>query len=201
MIALNEPDGATPLGPDEKAGLKFSHVTTREELNELEHANIMNGLAWLESLARLSTNDILSLEFVEVLHQQLFGDVWQWAGSYRLRELNIGCDPIQITTQLHNLLEDTKCWIEFNHFSALELSARFQHQLVKIHPFPNGNGRHSRIMTDCIRTMLLNQPPLIWSAGDLDKQSEERSEYIASLREADKNDYQAFITYLESKGN
>lgn len=35
-----EPDGATPLDPDEREGLRFRHVRTRGELNELEQANI-----------------------------------------------------------------------------------------------------------------------------------------------------------------
>lgn len=37
---LTEPEGATPLDPDECEGLKFRHITTREELDELEQANI-----------------------------------------------------------------------------------------------------------------------------------------------------------------
>lgn len=35
-MILDEPEGATPLDPDEIAGLKFAHVTTRGELDELE---------------------------------------------------------------------------------------------------------------------------------------------------------------------
>ncbi|EPI2027306.1 mobile mystery protein B, partial [Vibrio vulnificus] len=133
--------------------------------------------------------------------QRLFGDVWEWAGSYRHRELNIGVDPLSIRPDLHNLLEDIKCWIEFEHYDSLELSARIQHRLVKIHPFPNGNGRHSRVVTDYIRMVLLKQKPLVWSNTDLDKQSQERGEYIASLRQADAGDYAPLIQYLQAKGN
>lgn len=201
MTVFTEPEGATPLGPDERAGLLFTHIETREELNQLENTNITQGLTWLSSLSSVSMNDLTSLQFVEELHRRLFGDVWGWAGEPRSRELNIGCDPYHIRPNLVNLLEDIKCWIEFEHFSPLELSARIQHCLVKIHPFPNGNGRHSRIFTDCVRVMLLGLKPLKWSDGNLDKQNEERKHYIASLRQADRGDYGPFVDYLRSKGN
>lgn len=201
MTIFDEPLGATPLGPDETAGLLMDHVETRDELNELENANILQGLHWLGALPKQTVDELLSMKFVEALHQRLFGEVWAWAGSYRHRELNIGCDPFQIRPNLYNLLEDMKCWIEFNHYDSLELSARIQHQMVKIHPFPNGNGRHSRIFTDCVRIMLLGQSPLIWSKGNLDNQTEERSQYISALRQADIGDYAPLIEYLRSRGN
>lgn len=201
MEIFDEPLNATPLGPDEKDGLLMDHIETREELNELENINILQGLNWLSTLPEQTIDDLLSMVFVEELHRRLFGEIWDWAGSYRIRELNIGCDPFQIRPNLHNLLEDIKCWIEFEHYSSLELSARVQHKLVKIHPFPNGNGRHSRILTDCIRIMLLGKPPLIWSQGDLNNQTAERNQYISALRHADMGDYSPFIHYLRSKGN
>ncbi|GIB82249.1 mobile mystery protein B [Vibrio cholerae] len=201
MNIFDEPNGATPLGPDERAGLLMGHVETRDELNELENANILQGLGWLGALSDKTADDLLTMEFVEELHRRMFGEIWGWAGTYRIRELNIGCDPFQIRPKLYNLLEDIKCWIEFEHYDSLELSARIQHQLVKIHPFPNGNGRHSRILTDCIRVMLLNKPPINWSEGCLDNQTEERHQYISSLQKADQGDYEPLINYLRLRGN
>ncbi len=201
MTIFDEPNGATPLGPDEKAGLLMDHVETRDELNELENANILQGLGWLGTLPNQTADHLLSLAFVEELHNRLLGEVWGWAGSYRTRELNIGCDPFQIRPNLHNLLENIKCWIEFGHYDSLELSARIQHQLVKIHPFPNGNGRHSRIFTDGVRVMLLGKAPLTWSESNLDNQTKERNQYISALRQADRGDYEPLIEYLRSRGN
>jgi Fic-DOC domain mobile mystery protein B len=145
--------------------------------------------------------EVISMQFVEELHKRLFGDVWMWAGLYRVRELNIGVAPHSIRQDLYNLLGDIKCWIEFKHYDSLELSARIQHRLVKVYPFTNGNGRHSRIMTDYIRIVLLNEKPLKWSDTDLERQTQERTQYFASLREADKGEYAPFIAYLKSKGN
>ena len=84
MTIYTEPEGSTPLGPDEKAGLLMTHIDTRDELNELENTNILQGLGWLSRLPSPSMDELLSLEFVEELHKRLFGDVWAWAGSYRL---------------------------------------------------------------------------------------------------------------------
>jgi hypothetical protein len=41
---LIDRDGATPLDEDQLQGLKFTHVTTMGELDELEDLNIQNGL-------------------------------------------------------------------------------------------------------------------------------------------------------------
>ncbi|ABN61095.1 mobile mystery protein B [Shewanella baltica] len=200
-MIIDEPEGATPLDPDDMEGLKHPHVTTREQLNELEQSNILAGQQWVSGISGLTLDSIFSVEFVFALHQNLFGDVWAWAGTSRKKELNIGCDPSLIRHNLYNFLEDAKYWVTFKHFSHLELSARIQHKLVEIHPFPNGNGRHSRIFTDVVRIVLLEEPPLNWAEGNLERVSEERKAYISCLKEADKGDFAPFVKYLENLGN
>lgn len=41
------PDGATPLDPDEAAGLIPKHITLQSELNTWEAANILEGERWV----------------------------------------------------------------------------------------------------------------------------------------------------------
>lgn len=77
---FQEPDGATALDPDEITGLKFKHISTRGELNELEQANIQQGLIWLQRRRR---GDILTDVIIKRLHKRLFGDVCAWSGDYR----------------------------------------------------------------------------------------------------------------------
>ncbi|MCE2711515.1 MAG: Fic family protein [Cryomorphaceae bacterium] len=48
------------------------------------------------------------------------------------------------------LLDDAKFWYDNNTYSPDEMAVRFKHELVSIHCFPNGNGRHSRLMADLI---------------------------------------------------
>jgi Fic-DOC domain mobile mystery protein B len=155
-IIGEEPDGATPLGPDDIEGLKFKHITTRDELNELEQANIETGILWL---GRRRKADVLTQSFITNLHRHLFGDVWDWAGQFRKRETNIGVDPLQISVQLQMLLDDARFWAENKTYSPLEAGARFHHRLVKIHPFRNGNGRHARIAADTYLAERLGHAP------------------------------------------
>ena len=107
-VVMEYPDGATPLDPNELGGLKFKHITTREELDELEQANIESGLRWL---AR-HKGEVLTDDFAITLHKRLFGDVWDWAGSFRRTGKNIGIDPIHIGVQLRSLMDDARFWAE-----------------------------------------------------------------------------------------
>jgi fido (protein-threonine AMPylation protein) len=59
------------------------------------------------------------------------------------------------------LLDDTKYWIENDTYPWKELAARFHHRLVQIHAFPNGNGRHARLMTE-ILLQQHDQPTTTW---------------------------------------
>jgi Fic-DOC domain mobile mystery protein B len=198
---IENPEGATPLTPDDMLSLKHKHIDTREQLNELEAANILQGQMWAGQLKNPTPENIFDRIFVADLHKALFGEVWEWAGTFRLRELNIGVEPRNISVDLHNFLEDAKCWIEFKHYDNLEVSARIQHRLVQIHPFVNGNGRHSRIFTDIVRVYLLNEKPMKWANAKLENMTEERSSYIYSLRKADEGDFSEFIEYLKHLGN
>ena len=80
-----EPYGATPLEPDEREGLLFPHIDTRGELDQMEHVNIQQGLAWLKR-KQTSCDQLLSDHFARELHKQLFSNVWKWAGQYHLTE-------------------------------------------------------------------------------------------------------------------
>lgn len=193
-MTFEEPEGATPLDPDERQGLKFPHITTRGELDELEQSNIEQGLAWI---ARRRRSNIFDDAFVRTLHKRLFGDVWTWAGEYRLTEKNIGIDPIQISVQLRMLLDDARYWAENGVYPPLEAAARFHHRMVQIHPFPNGNGRHARIAADIMLEEVYGHPPVEWASGfDLQADNERRNAYIAALRAADGGDFSPLLAFV-----
>ena len=196
-MTFEEPEGATPLDPDEKQGLKFGHVTTRGELDELEQANIEQGLAWI---SRRRGGSIFDDAFIRTLHKKLFGDVWTWAGAYRLTEKNIGIDPFQISVQLRVLLGDARYQAEHTVFPPLEAAARFHHRMVQIHPFPNGNGRHARIAADILLEEVYHHPPVEWASGyDLQADNERRNAYIAALRAADSGDLSLLLAFVRAR--
>jgi len=191
---FDSPKGATPLDPDELEGLKLSHIQTREELDQVEQANIQEGLNWLSRQRKYTK--FLNEAFVRELHKQLFGQVWAWAGQFRQSEKNIGIDPLYISVQLHDLLADAQVWIDQGTYSREEFAARFHHRLVKIHPFPNGNGRHARIMTDVLLEKMMDAAPINWGGNSLVADGEHRQMYIAALQAADKHDYEPLIDFV-----
>jgi Fic-DOC domain mobile mystery protein B len=190
---LEYPEGATPLDPDEMEGLKFKHVTTRGELDELEQINIQAGLLWL---ARQRRKDVLSDNFAVTLHKRLFGDVWSWAGTFRKTGKNIGIDPLHIGVELRKLMDDARYWAERGTYNPAEAALRLHHRMVFIHPFPNGNGRHARIMADTVLTRVYGAEPIDWAGGrDLQQMSDRRTAYIAALRAADKGDLAPLLAF------
>ena len=196
-MTFEEPDGATPLEPDELEGLKFPHVTTRGELDELEQANIEQGLAWI---SRRRGGSVFDDGFIRTLHKRLFGDVWSWAGDYRQTEKNIGIDPIHIAVQLRMLLDDARYWAQNDTYPPLEAAARFHHRMVQIHPFANGNGRHARIATDIMLEDIYKHPPIAWASGfDLQADNERRDAYIVALRAADAGDIDPLLSFVGAR--
>lgn len=198
---FEEPEGATPLDPDERNGLKHTHISTRGELNALEQANIEEALLWLP---RRRKGDILDTQFVRELHRRLFGEVWRWAGSIRVREKNIGVAPFQISTQLRILLDDARYWAENGTYEPLEAAARFHHRMVQVHPFPNGNGRHARIAADIYLTDYYDHAEISWADGtDLSLASRQRGEYLSALRQADAENYDPLLKFvgINAQGN
>ena len=188
------PEGATPLDPDEAEGLLHGHVTMRGELDELEQLNIAQGLMWM--LARPHF-DILEHGNIEELHSRLFGEVWAWAGTYRRTEKTIGVDPVTISVDLRDLLDDARYWAKNKTYAPLEAAARFHHRLVQIHPFPNGNGRHARISADAYLSTYFEHDAVDWNAGQtLINNSERRNTYIAALRLADGHDFRALFDFV-----
>ncbi len=195
MDIFETDDNSTPLTAEEKDGLKLKWITLRSELNEAEARNIAQAQIWLMSN---KNKDIYSDTFLRELHKKMFGDVWKWAGTYRTSERNIGVVPYQIPMKLMQLFDDMKFWIENKTYSNHEIAVRVHHKLVQIHPFPNGNGRVSRLMADQVLEKL-EGTKLYWGNTNLVNVSEVRSAYIAALKEADEGDYSALIEFTQNK--
>jgi Fic-DOC domain mobile mystery protein B len=189
------PDGATPIDEDEKEGLLIPHITTMEELNEWEQRNITDAYSWLDRTRR---KDYLTETFIRTLHEKMFGKVWAWAGDYRQTDKNIGVDWTQIPIHFRQLLDDIRYWIDHDTFSPDEIATRFHHRLVQIHLFPNGNGRHARVMTDVLLEKLLDQEPFSWGSGNLVKEGDIRERYIQALKSADEHDYRPLLEFVRS---
>jgi Fic-DOC domain mobile mystery protein B len=189
-----QPDDATPLDAEEREGLLQTWITTRADLNEAEQANIDEAVAWTE---RRRDAELLTEGFVFELHKRMFGDAWSWAGSTRKTGKNIGIDPVHIHVQLDGLLRDARYWMDHGSFPPDEIAIRMHHGLVAIHPFPNGNGRHARLMADLL-IVQLGGTPFSWDGGTLRDIGTLRAEYIAALRAADQHDFAPLLAFARS---
>jgi len=187
--------GATPLDPDESAGLVPGHIATREQLDEWEAENILAGERW--AAGALKRREILDDAFLRELHRQMFERTWKWTGSYRASEKNIGIAPERVAEEVRKLLEDTKAQLAGKVAPTDEVAARFHHRLVSIHPFPNGNGRHARLLTDLLLAAN-GAEPFTWGRGDLEHAGEARERYLAALRAADARDFAPLLAFVRS---
>jgi len=196
-LDLNYIDGQTPIDEDEKNGLRISSITFREELDEFEQLNIEKAVDW--TLRRKFKQDyILTEQFVKVLHFKMYEDVWQWAGKFRTSNKNIGVDWQLISVSLRQLLDDCTFWIENKTYPEDEIALRFSHRIVSIHCFPNGNGRHSRLIADVMINHIFNKPVFTWGSADLVRKSEARKRYIHSIQEADKGNILPLLAFARS---
>lgn len=192
------PPGATPLNPNEIAGLKLSYISTQRELNAAEQDNILRGEQWAFSKKR---KEFLTEKFMRDLHRELFGHVWKWAGNYRSTDKSIGVAWYHIPAEINKLIADVGYWITYETYPLDEIAARFHHRLVWIHPFPNGNGRWARVMADVL-LFNLGSSVFTWGAnlqeGTLSEHGEARRKYIRSLKLADSKDYKELLEFVRS---
>lgn len=189
-------EGTTPLSLDETECLIPNYITLHSELNTLEQINIASAQLWLAK-RKMLPEKILSESFLNLLHKKMYQDIWTWAGQYRRSDKNIGVDWIKIPIFLRQLLDDVKFQISKNSYSYYEISIRFHHRLVWVHPYVNGNGRHARIATDYL-LKTLSKEKISWGGNNLENHntaSATRKKYIAALRKADSGDYSLLLYF------
>lgn len=198
MVLYRYAEGQTPLDEEEKVHL-VPAILTREDLDRFERENILEARRWVMRKSVLaSKRDIFTERFVLNLHKRMYGRVWKWAGQYRKSNKNIGIDYSLVQIELRKLLDDTAYWLEHDTYSVTELAVIFHYRLVKIHLFPNGNGRHARLFADVIVAKYGGEK-LTWGGkADLAAPDDVRKLYIAALREADAGSYDSLISFAKS---
>jgi len=184
--------GATPIDPDEALGLIPVHITTQADLNAWEEMNIVEGATWIK---RQKIIQGLDEGLVRELHNRMFNQTWLWAGTFRKSAKSIGIDWPQIAVALRNLLDNTAYQIEHQTISNDEIAVRFHHQLVLIHAFPNGNGRHARLMADAL-IVGLGGERFSWGGNmPLATSGVTRQNYLSALRAADNGHLESLMQF------
>ena len=171
-------------------------MTTRADLNEAEEENIVKGAAWARR-RRGGAETLLNEDFSKNLHKQMFGEVWKWAGKYRQNELNIGVAPHLVTAEMPVMFDNVRFWVENKTFPPDEIAVRLHHRLTQIHGFPNGNGRHARMMSDMLIEKLGGKA-FAWGGGTIQETGALRDAYVAALRAADNHDFGPLMAFVRS---
>lgn len=198
---LGEPDDGTPLTDDERQGLLLP-VLTRKELNSAEAENINQAMTWLFlSRRRLRPDSVAREAWLQRLHQRMYDQVWAWAGRYRTTERNLGVPHWQIRMDMRTLEADAQAWLadtSATRFSDDECALRFGYRLVVTHPFPNGNGRWSRLAADAL-IVARGGSRFTWGGASLTETGRLRRSYIAALQTADMSgDFRPLMTFARS---
>jgi Fic-DOC domain mobile mystery protein B len=191
-------DGSnTALSPEEQLDL-IPSLSTRAELNEAERANIHTARVWAMRPRTLKRSDLLTDAFARELHKRMFNQTWRWAGRYRKTEKNLGWEVARITEGMRNAFDDVRAWMEFSTYPLHEAAVRLHHRLVAIHPWPNGNGRHSRLVAD-IMIAASKGEELTWgSRGNLVAIGDARRRYIEAIKQADAGNFEALLAFAQS---
>ena len=195
-LGLDYIDGQTPIDEDEKYGLLIETISTKGELDEFEQQNIEEAMQWVSS-KKIKAKDIFTEKFIYNLHKRMYSNVWAWAGEFRKTDKNIG-DKHQIRTRLKTLCDDALYWVEHENYPCEEIAVRFKHGIVSIHCFPNGNGRHSRLMGDIIIEKIFGKEIFSWGAANLSKSGDTRVAYLQAVKAADAGDYAPLLEFARS---
>jgi Fic-DOC domain mobile mystery protein B len=196
-LVLPTNPGQTRLDDDERDGLLIPTITTRQELDEFEQLNVEDAIQWTLE-ASILAEEILTESFVKTLHERMFGNCWAWAGQFRNTNKNLGVDKFEIPHNLRTLLEDARFWMGNSTFGPDELCVRFKHRLVLIHCFPNGNGRHARLMADVLVSRGFGLDVFSWGSATLSQAGTARQSYIATLRTADEGNLAPLVKFARS---
>jgi Fic-DOC domain mobile mystery protein B len=175
------------------------NLSTKEELNEWERQNILAAKDWALNPRVMKREDPLIEPYLRELHKRMFDQTWKWAGKYRKTEKNLGVPFHQIMNGIAALLGDAHYWIDRGTFDLDEIAIRFHHRLVLIHPFPNGNGRHARMVADAV-AVKHGAGEFTWGAKKWKNIGRAREEYIRCLRAADINneDIRGLVNFARS---
>jgi fido (protein-threonine AMPylation protein) len=192
-MSLTPGYGETPLDEEDLEALQpevwrvFGRSLTKAEIYDLEQAfedALREELTPRVAEGDLPVSDLLIDSFIRELHRRLYGDIWTWAGRYRLREINISfIPPEQVAVQLRQSLENLLYrWEYTNDWTPRELGIAAHAEVVRIHPFVDGNGRSTRLLADLVFLAAQDGPDLDRYDWDLDKPA-----YIRLLQAYDRH--------------
>lgn len=195
MTSIALPERSWALEVTERRELIPLHVSTRFELAAWEQANISKAVAWL--IRRPHRTSVLSSRFIRQLHKRMFDETWEHAGKYRRVKAERGVPAWTVSTRVEDVVARVRGWIQMQAYPSDEICARYHHRISEIHPFERGNGRLTRLATDCLMEEL-GFPPFTWGAKAGLSAADLRDRYVAALRVADNDNISVLLNFAHS---
>lgn len=162
-------------------------IADKGQLNELEAKGVLKAeelILDLDFPVEISTTLLLDL------HKTAFGEIYEWAGVWRKKDLQVGSYVPPKFYDVPRLMgefiyEMNKYWLPVKGEEDLvKLLAWAHHRMVHIHPFINGNGRSSRLLTDLLAYMHGYQSVQLYH-----RDGEGRKKYLQAIKLADTHDF------------
>ncbi|MBC8501349.1 MAG: Fic family protein [DPANN group archaeon] len=159
-----------------------------------EHLDVTNqreALEWIESFTKKKKN-IEEVDILKLHRITLKGISNYWAGRYKTSQNRIvgsklkPTPPYKVASEIGNLTY----FINKNpeKYKPIELAAFAHHELARIHPFVDGNGRTARLLCNLI-LMSKGFPSIIIRTKD-------RKKYFDCLEKAHFGKLEAFINFI-----
>ena len=190
--------GATP--GDDTSGLIQRQLTHRSARNaaELDAISRAYNKHIYRARRKRAGTEWLTDELIRRVHFDMFGEIWEWAGKYRTDSVNMGVDFHLIPEQIKLLCGDFNYWnSDKGAMPPLEIAARLQNRLTRIHPFKNGNGRHARMITDIFFHSVKHPLPK-WPQIQLMSEGDQvRARYIEAMKAADRENYRELMAFMK----
>lgn len=159
-----------------------------------EHLDVTNqkeALAWIAQLVqdkkKIRESDILTLHRIT-----LKGISDSWAGKYKASQNRVlgsklkTTPPYKVGSEMNNFISELNT--NQTKYNPIELAAFAHHELVRIHPFIDGNGRVARLLCNLI-LMKHGYTPIMVRVRD-------RKKYFACLEKAHFGNLKIFIDFI-----
>lgn len=165
---------------------RHDNILGLTDLNEINAQEALGIIRAEEFIMDLETDVVFDVSLILQIHRKAFQHIYDWAGKWRNQGTNIGIDKEKIPYAVAEYAEQVE-YFKNNIHSSEELIhclSYAHHRFTFIHPFNNGNGRTSRLITDLLSMLNGFQPINLY----VKEGGSDREKYKAALTAADKYD-------------
>jgi excisionase family DNA binding protein len=173
-----------------REGITINGKSLSDHIEAKNHPKAIN---YIEELAKQKdATTHLTQENILKIHESIFSGILENAGQYRNCQVYIeGCDQTPpAACEIPDLMKQLINWLNTNpeELRPIELAAVFHHKFVSIHPFDDGNGRVSRLLTNLL---LINKGYTLTVIKRVD-----RKKYYDTLQKADNGDLKPSVNFI-----